>query len=105
MCGKNATQFDTVLNKSYCTAHSKKTSNELKKITKKKATSLDLFYLGNNLITMLDTYPQLLDVDYVLIENQPFNKNPRMKTIQMLIYSYFLMKHQIFLSIFLNLLI
>lgn len=93
MCGKNATQFDTVLNKSYCTAHSKKTSNELTKITKKKATSLDLFYLGNNLITILDTYPQLLDVDYVLIENQPFNKNPRMKTIQMLIYSYFLMKH------------
>lgn len=92
-CDKKTMWYDSVLNKSYCTAHSKGTNNELTKIKKKKATSLDLFLLGTNLINTLDKYPEILEVDYVLIENQPFNKNPRMKTIQMIIYSYFLMKH------------
>jgi hypothetical protein len=30
------------------------------------------------------------DIDYVVIENQPVMKNPTMKSIQMLIYSYFI---------------
>jgi len=34
--------------------------------------------------------PQLLDVDIVVIENQPSLKNPQMKSIQMILYSYFL---------------
>ena len=34
--------------------------------------------------------PQLLDVDVVVIENQPSLKNPQMKSIQMILYSYFL---------------
>ena len=33
----------------------------------------------------------LLDVDKVVIENQPSLKNPQMKSIQMIVYSYFLM--------------
>ena len=33
----------------------------------------------------------LLDVDGVVIENQPSLKNPKMKSIQMIVYSYFLM--------------
>jgi len=32
----------------------------------------------------------LLDVDIVVIENQPSLKNPQMKSIQMILYSYFL---------------
>ena len=31
----------------------------------------------------------LLDVDGVVIENQPSLKNPKMKSIQMIVYSYF----------------
>jgi hypothetical protein len=34
--------------------------------------------------------PQLLDVDRVVIENQPCLKNPQMKSIQLILYSYFL---------------
>ena len=33
----------------------------------------------------------LLDVDKVVIENQPSLKNPQMKSIQMIVYSYFIM--------------
>ena len=41
---------------------------------------------------LLDTKPNFLDVDVVLIENQPALKNPTMKTVQMLVYGYFLVK-------------
>ena len=34
--------------------------------------------------------PELLNVDIVVIENQPSLKNPQMKSIQMILYSYFL---------------
>lgn len=44
---------------------------------------------SSNLIAcMHDEFPDL-DFDAVLIENQPVMKNPIMKSIQMLIYSYF----------------
>ena len=43
-----------------------------------------------NMPTILDTIPELLDVKYVIIENQPSMKNPTMKTIQIILYSYFL---------------
>ena len=31
-------------------------------------------------------------LDYVLIENQPCMKNPKMKSLQMIIMTYFLLK-------------
>ena len=40
----------------------------------------------------LDALPDLLNVDKVVIENQPSLKNPRMKTIQILLLSYFVDK-------------
>ena len=40
----------------------------------------------------LDKLPHLLDVNTVLLENQPVLKNPTMKSVQMLLYSYFIMK-------------
>lgn len=46
--------------------------------------------LFENIPVKLNTIPQLLDVDLVIIENQPSLKNPQMKSIQMIIYSYFL---------------
>ena len=33
----------------------------------------------------------LIDIDYVLIENQPCMKNPVMKSVQMILYTYYLM--------------
>ena len=44
----------------------------------------------SNIIDVLDKYPHFLDCEHVLIENQPCMKNPTMKSIQMIIYSYFL---------------
>jgi hypothetical protein len=46
--------------------------------------------LFENIPRKLNEIPQLLDVDFVVIENQPSLKNPQMKSIQMILYSYFL---------------
>lgn len=48
-----------------------------------------------NLIQVLDENPILQTSDYIVIENQPVTKNPKMKTIQVVILSYFLLKQQL----------
>jgi hypothetical protein len=50
----------------------------------------DVNLLFENIPRKLQEKPQLLRVDYVVIENQPSLKNPKMKSIQMILYSYFL---------------
>lgn len=60
-----------------------------KKIPKIKNPTLEI---GKNIVRLLDMNPHLVDVDVVLIENQPALKNPTMKSIQMLVYGYFLVK-------------
>ena len=60
-----------------------------KKVPKLKNPTLDI---GKNIVRILDEKPHFLDVDVVLVENQPALKNPSMKTIQMLVYAYFLVK-------------
>ena len=42
------------------------------------------------LFTKLDKYEQFKQAEYIIIENQPVLKNPTMKSIQMMVYSYFL---------------
>ena len=46
--------------------------------------------LSKNCITKLNEL-DLSNVKYVLIENQPALKNPVMKSIQMIIYTFFVM--------------
>ena len=41
----------------------------------------------------LDKLPIFSNSEYVIIENQPVLKNPTMKSIQMMLYSYFLKKY------------
>tara|TARA_B100001094_G_scaffold46718_1_gene41916 strand:+ start:25 stop:705 length:681 start_codon:yes stop_codon:yes gene_type:complete len=60
-----------------------------KKIKKNKNIILNL---GKNIVKLLDEKSNFLDVDIICIENQPALKNPTMKTIQMIIYTYFLIK-------------
>jgi hypothetical protein len=48
--------------------------------------------LFQNIPKKLDEIPELLNADIVLIENQPSLKNPQMKSVQMILYSYFLIK-------------
>ena len=64
-------------------------NNKNKNIPKLKNPTL---LIGKNMVSILDKKPNLLEVDTVLIENQPALKNPTMKTIQMLLYSYFLIR-------------
>ena len=58
-----------------------------KGIKKSKNPILDL---GKNMVKKLDEKNNFLDVDTVLIENQPALKNPTMKSVQMILFSYFL---------------
>ena len=60
-----------------------------KKVPKSKNL---LLLIGKNIAKLLDSKPLFLEVDAVIIENQPALKNPTMKSIQMIVYSYFLVK-------------
>ena len=92
-CDKSATtQVTPPDDIKLCTSHKKlKMYRDLKgkKIPKPKNLMLEM---GKNLVTLLDSHPRLLDVEVVLIENQPALKNPTMKSIQMMVFSYFLVR-------------
>lgn len=73
-----------------CPGHSKLKSysdKKFKKVSKKNNPMLDQ---GKCIVENLQKKDTFLDVDLVVIENQPALKNPTMKSIQMMIYSYFL---------------
>ena len=75
-----------------CPGHSKLKSysdKKFKKVSKKINPMLDQ---GKCIVENLQKKDNFLDVDLVVIENQPALKNPTMKSIQMMIYSYFLIK-------------
>lgn len=78
----------------YCKTHSKNYTNlqEIKKLKKEKN---DLEQVSEKLVLELDARKELLAADYVLIENQPAYKNPKMKSIQMIVYSYFLIRGKV----------
>ena len=50
-----------------------------------------MFELGKSIVKKLNEKPNFVHVDIVCIENQHALKNPTMKSVQMIIYSYFLM--------------
>jgi len=95
-CGKNAKYKDTTNN--YCTTHAKakhKTttkSNDLKSFKIKSSRTLNFDDVKYNLMMVLESKPNLLAADYVVIENQPSFKNPRMKSIASTIYDYYLIR-------------
>lgn len=68
-----------------CTAHSKRFKKK-----KKLNTNHDILKLSQTCISKLKEL-DTSNVKYVLIENQPALKNPIMKSVQMVIYTYFLM--------------
>lgn len=70
----------------YCKVHAKKHDN-LKEIKKDSKGTMDDITL--NLISELDNRKYLLEADVITIENQPAFKNPKMKSVQMIIYTYF----------------
>jgi len=59
----------------------------------KKCSKIGLDVLSKSCISNLDKHNFCnKKIDLVLIENQPCLKNPQMKSIQMIIYSYFMIK-------------
>ena len=72
-----------------CTTHSK--NKKYGKVKKFKNKKNDIFHVSQNLVRKLDEFKfterNIVDV---IVENQPSLKNPTMKSIQMIVYSYFL---------------
>ena len=73
-----------------CSTHKLQKTYKNKKFNSVKKSKNPILELGINMIKKLDEKDNLLNVNTVLIENQPALKNPTMKTIQMILYSYFL---------------
>ena len=69
-------------------------STHVKKFTKKKKlnSNYDLFKISQILMEELNSKEDFLNHDIICIENQPALKNPTMKSIQMLLYSYFIIE-------------
>ena len=100
-CSRNATYILKEHNyKTYCTIHQKqliKTCPEIEtiKMEKKiKATHINLNHLSSVLFRELDKLPflQNKEITNVLLENQPVLKNPTMKSMQMFLYAYFILR-------------
>jgi len=87
---------------SYCKKHTNQLLKENKekkliKIAKQvRAQHMNLTVLGKELFELIDKLNKdkikLNNSDIVLLENQPVLKNPTMKSVQMFVYSYFIMK-------------
>jgi hypothetical protein len=72
-----------------CTSHSKHKSYI--KIKKFKNPKNNLFFIGQNLVNNMDKLNLCSrNIRSVIVENQPSLKNPTMKSIQMMVYSYFI---------------
>lgn len=88
MCGKKAKYSKG--DEFYCKTHSPK---DVKEIRKKKVKNKNPFEYATRIKSELDKRPELCYVDYVIIENQPALVNPIMKTVQIIILSYFSFKY------------
>ena len=83
----------------YCNKHYKLLSDKGKKTVKtikspKKCNKYSLEELGLRLFKQLDENPIFAKCENIIIENQPVLLNPTMKSIQIMLYSYFLIKNK-----------
>lgn len=96
-CNKNSKKIHKDGNV-YCTTHYKTVLNRIKKdiemkpIKRIKCTTSEMDMLCETMYRKIDNIPELLDVDEILIENQPSRLNPHMKTIASFLFSYFIMR-------------
>lgn len=82
-------------NIAWCDTHFITLSNKYlhKFKSKKLITSKNpIQLLSSKLFSQLDLHPDFLTADSVIIENQPSLLNPVMKTIAVLLYSYFILR-------------
>jgi hypothetical protein len=101
VCGK-ASKFkiidgDNIIHscKLHC-KHFTNRNNVLKKIVKPNASKAPIELIKMNLVTSLDKkITNFKDIDYVLIENQPSMKNPKMKSVAETLYCWFMIRGMI----------
>ena len=89
-CCKSSTFIVTCDNgdKKYsCTTHTKKYKKK-----KKLNSDRDIFNLSKIMINELNLKDDFLNHEVICIENQPALKNPIMKTVQMILYTYFMIE-------------
>ena len=100
-CGKTAGYYRMINNNTMffmCTTHAKQVykseskSSQLKPFKLKNSATLIFDDVKYGLMMELESRPNLLNADYVVIENQPSFKNPRMKSIASTIYDYYLIR-------------
>ena len=68
-------------------AYKKKDIKKVKTVSTKTVSLLDM---TSELVKQLKLKPDFLKADIIVIENQPCLKNPTMKSVQMVLYSFFL---------------
>ena len=96
ICGKPISYENN--NKCYCTTHAKQLYKTLSKLSElkifkmKNSITSQFDEIKYKLIMELENRKNLLSTDYVVIENQPSLKNPRMKSIASTIYDYYLIR-------------
>jgi len=77
-----------------CNVHRKsfETKNYKVKETNVSCDKISTAQFKYNLVSAIDKLPELLDIDVVLIENQPSFKNPKMKAIADTLQDYYLIR-------------
>jgi hypothetical protein len=93
-CDKTATKIIKDGEFKLCTGHTKLKCYKDKKMKNPPKLENRMLSLGKQIVKKLDEKKNFLNMDVVCIENQPALKNPTMKSVQMIIYSYFLMNGQ-----------
>ena len=84
---KNILSFDIgIKNLAYCYAN----NHNIIKWGILNIHGKDIAEISENCMLILHGMFSKIDIDTILIENQPVQKNPTMKTIQILVYSYFI---------------
>lgn len=88
---ENSVSYENNNGLKLCSSHSKLKQYKNEKLKKIKKNN-SIHEIGKLMVKKFDQNPLLLKCDDVIVENQPSLKNPTMKTIQMLVYTYFLIK-------------
>lgn len=92
-CNRESTIYEKKNNQliGYCNRHKKNCMNPFKYAGCSDIKKIPILELTMLFIQKLDKHLEFRDVEIVVIENQPCLRNPRMKTVQNIIYMYFVM--------------
>jgi hypothetical protein len=91
-CKQKAKKINLKETNFYCCKHAPKDEVCEDVMTNKNVAKTSLNKIGNMLVDKLDAIPELLTATSISIENQPCLKNPTMKSIQIMVYTYFLIR-------------